>query len=68
MASNTATTDPAGLLEYLGQWTTRINEKREELEAEIERWKGFRTDYDALAKQLETLPDETTRQAMACGQ
>ena len=44
--------------------TTQLSEKLEKLESEFQRWTGYKTDYDALEKQLLTLPDNTTKSAM----
>ncbi|ORZ08119.1 hypothetical protein BCR42DRAFT_425268 [Absidia repens] len=46
------------------QWSSRIEQNKQELEEELNRWQGYKEDYDALGKQLETLADETTRPAM----
>ncbi|KAI9274346.1 hypothetical protein BDA99DRAFT_532993 [Phascolomyces articulosus] len=48
----------------ISQWTQRLNERQELVEAEFNRLQTFRNDYDALEKTLKTLPDETTRAAM----
>ncbi|KAI8336316.1 hypothetical protein BC941DRAFT_428889 [Chlamydoabsidia padenii] len=46
------------------QWSSRIEQNKEELETELNRWKGYKEEYEALGKQLETLADETSRPAM----
>ncbi|KAI8083659.1 hypothetical protein BDF21DRAFT_492584 [Thamnidium elegans] len=44
--------------------TSRLSEKLQTLETEYQRWQDYKTDYDALENQLNTLPDNTTRSAM----
>lgn len=43
---------------------SRLSSKLQNLESEFQRWSDYKTDYDALEKQLTTLPDTTSRNAM----
>ncbi|KAI7903556.1 uncharacterized protein BX663DRAFT_560524 [Cokeromyces recurvatus] len=43
---------------------SKFSDQLENLENEYERWKNYKTDYDALETQLKTLPDKTSRSAM----
>ncbi|KAI9315993.1 Prefoldin subunit-domain-containing protein [Dichotomocladium elegans] len=52
------------LAQSISRWSAHIEEQKQRLDAEVRRLKIFQQDYDALEKQLQTLPDETVRPAM----
>ncbi|KAG0185141.1 uri1, prefoldin-like chaperone [Apophysomyces sp. BC1034] len=49
----------------LDRWTTHIGQSLDYLETEVHRWQTYKEDNDALANQLKTLPDTTSKTAMA---
>ncbi|KAI8887435.1 hypothetical protein K501DRAFT_330480 [Backusella circina FSU 941] len=48
----------------LSTFSSHLQDKLETLESEYQRWNDFKQDYDALEKQLTTLPDTTSQNAM----
>ncbi|ORY96674.1 hypothetical protein BCR43DRAFT_492078 [Syncephalastrum racemosum] len=60
----TAIRDQDDFLKQIGQWASVLGEKKKALESNVERWRFFKQDYDALEKRLQTLPDRTSHSAM----
>ncbi|KAI8394000.1 uncharacterized protein BYT42DRAFT_552998 [Radiomyces spectabilis] len=56
--------DTIELTSQLNDWSLHVAQSQESAELEVQRWKGYQDDYNALEKQLQTLPDETSRTAM----
>ncbi|KAI8089756.1 Prefoldin subunit-domain-containing protein [Halteromyces radiatus] len=48
----------------LSRWSSRIEQNKTELQIELNRWKTYQEEYNALETQLQTLSDETVRPAM----
>lgn len=55
----------AELQKQLSQFLSRLDEQKELLETQAAKWRNYQDDYNALEKQLQTLPDQTSRSAMA---
>ncbi|KAI8361773.1 hypothetical protein EDC96DRAFT_608917 [Choanephora cucurbitarum] len=52
------------LSSQISLFSSHLDEQLEKLENEYQRWTHYKDDYDALEKQLLTLPDTTSKQAM----
>ncbi|KAI8376824.1 hypothetical protein BD560DRAFT_482363 [Blakeslea trispora] len=52
------------LSSQISLFSSHLSEQLEALESEYQRWIHYKNDYDALERQLQTLPDTTSRQAM----
>ncbi|KAI9305028.1 hypothetical protein BJ944DRAFT_265900 [Cunninghamella echinulata] len=52
------------LSEQLSKWSSHIEQSKDQLKTELERWQGYIEEYNSLSKQLETFADETVRPAM----
>lgn len=59
-------TTMADLSNEINLITSRLSTKLLTLEADLQRWNDYKTDYDALETQLKTLPDTTSKSAMVC--
>ncbi|OBZ82640.1 hypothetical protein A0J61_09312 [Choanephora cucurbitarum] len=52
------------LSSQISLFSSHLDEQLEKLENEYQRWTHYKNDYDALERQLLTLPDTTSKQAM----
>ncbi|CAO3643307.1 unnamed protein product [Cunninghamella echinulata] len=52
------------LSEQLSKWSSHIEQSKDQLKNELERWQGYIEEYNSLSKQLEAFADETVRPAM----
>ncbi|KAI8066621.1 hypothetical protein BC940DRAFT_60071 [Gongronella butleri] len=48
----------------LHQWKAHINQSKQELQDQMQRWHQYRQEYDQLATQLDSIADKTSHQAM----
>jgi hypothetical protein len=48
----------------LSAFSSHLQDKLEAIEGEYQRWNDYKQDYDALERQLSTLPDTTSQNAM----